>query len=166
MKFPKRENGGGGGSGPTNFLRLKDGETVTGILRGDLYSFFSVGFGANTKVVGPGEGGKERYRHNIVVKEGDGYVAKIWEFGSKIYDDLSALEASGWDLQNTLITIARKGSTKENTKYTVTPVKKEPAPATMKIIESLELNTLEHTSRPPTQADPGNVLGLDDGVPF
>jgi hypothetical protein len=166
MKFPKREGSGNseGGNGP--FLRIKDGEQVTGILRGKTYQFYQSGFGAASKVVGPGEG-KERFRHNFIVKEGDQYVAKIWEFGPKIYDALSALEASGWELETTLLTISRVGSTKENTRYTVTPQKKEPTPAAMKEIDKLTLNVLEHRE-PTTQAPLRNYApGSDDSeVPF
>lgn len=146
MKFPPRQQGESG-EGTGTFLRLKDGETVTGILRGDIYTFYSIGFGADTRVVEQGKGGKRKYRHNFVVKDGSGYAARVWEFGPKIYDTLSALEQGGWDLQNTLLTISRTGSTKENTKYTVTPNKKEPSEAAMKAMAELELNELAHDKR-------------------
>jgi hypothetical protein len=171
MMFPKREGARSESSdGASSFVRLKDGESVTGILRGPLYHFYSTGFGATTKIVGPNEGGKERYRHNIIVKDGDDYVAKIWEFGPKIYDALNALEEGGWDLQKTLLTISRTGSTKENTKYTVTPLKKEPTSATLKIIEGLKLHSLEHkevSSAAPTRPKNFAPAGDDDGsLPF
>lgn len=140
MEFPKRSNGGGS-DGPSNYLRIKDGESVTGILRGELYKYYQTGFGPTAQVVGPGEG-KERFKANFVVKEDEKFVAKLWEFGPKIYDMLAALHESGWKLDNTLLTISRVGSTKENTKYTVSPMKKEPTAAAMKEIEKLEMNSL------------------------
>lgn len=143
MKFPKRQ--GSGSDGPSNYLKIKDGESVTGILAGKIHIYYQNGFGPTAEIVGPGEG-KQRFRHNFVVKENDQYVAKVWEFGPKIYDILSALsdpKQGGWDLDNTLLTISRTGTTKENTKYTVTPNKKEPTAAALKEIEKLGLNALE-----------------------
>jgi hypothetical protein len=160
MKFPPRSTNG---EGPSHYLKIKDGESVTGILRGELYKYWQTGFGPTAQIVGPGEG-KERFRHNIVVKDGDHYVAKVWEFGPKIYDTLSALDGSGWDLANTLLTISRAGSTKENTKYTVTPNKKEPSVAAMKEIEKLELINLGPKEQGPLK---NYAPGADDSeVPF
>lgn len=139
MKFPKRQNSGI--EGPSNYLKIKDGESVAGILVGELYTYFQTGFGPTAKIVGPGEG-KERFRANFVVKEGDKYVAMVWNFGPKIYDALSALSDAGWDLDKTTITIARAGTTKENTRYTVTPSPKPPSEAALKAIQALELNQL------------------------
>lgn len=163
MRFPKRANSGH--DGPSNYLKIKDGESVTGILRGKIHTYYQSGFGPTAQIVGPGEG-KERFRHNFVVKENDKYVAKVWEFGPKIYDMLSALDEAGWDLSKTLLTVSRSGSTKENTKYTVTPNKKEPTPAAMKEIEKLEMNTLgpkgsfpNEIERPPVK---NHAPGSDD----
>jgi hypothetical protein len=164
MKFPKRQNNG---DGPSNFLKVKDGESVTGILSGKLYIYYQNGFGPTAQIVGPGEG-KQRFRHNFVVKEGDQYVAKVWEFGPKIYDQLAALDENGWELEKTLLTISRTGSTKENTKYTVTPSKKEPPAAALKEISKLELNHLEpkvfqsEIDSPPLK----NYAPGSDEVPF
>lgn len=140
MKFPKRQ--GSGHDGLSNYLKIKDGESVTGILAGKIHIYYQNGFGPTAEIVGPGEG-KQRFRHNFVVKENDQYVAKVWEFGPKIYDLLAALDETGWELGKTLLTISRTGTTKENTKYTVTPNKKEPTAAALKEIEKLGLNALE-----------------------
>lgn len=166
MKFPKREHA----DGPSNYLKLKDGESVTGILAGELYSYFQTGFGPTAKIVGPGEG-KERFRANFVVKEGDKYVAKVWEFGPKIYDILSALSENGWDLNNTLLTISRSGTTKENTKYTVTPSPKSPTQQAMKEIERLELNSLgpkefANEIKPPVKNYGPSDEDDSDSIPF
>ncbi len=162
MKFPPRPQAGEGKDGGGTYLRLKDGESVTGILRGDIFAFFSTGFGPDTRVVNQGDpGAKRRFRHNFIVKEGSAYVAKVWEFGPKIYDSLSALEAGGWDLHQTSLTISRTGATKENTKYTVTPNKKEPSEAALKAMNELTLNRLEHKDRA-AAADTSS----GDGLPF
>lgn len=168
MKFPKRQNGG---DGPSNYLKIKDGESVTGILVGKPHVYYQVGFGPTAQVVGPGEG-KQRFRHNFIVREGDGYVAKVWEFGPKIYDTLAALEDSGWDLDKTLLTVSRTGSTKENTKYTVTPNKKEPTAQALKEIAKLELNTLEpkafqsEIEKPKNHAPQTTEIQDDEEIPF
>lgn len=164
-KFPPRQNSGS--DGPSNYLKIKDGSSVSGILMGEMYSYWQTGFGQTAKLVGVGEG-KERFRHNMAVKENDEYVMRVWEFGPKIYDILSALDEAGWDLNNTVITISRVGSTKENTKYTVTPNKKEPPAATMKAIAGLELNKLEHRLPSEKQELKNYVPSDEDGgdLPF
>lgn len=168
MKFPKRQNGGH--DGPSNYLKVRDGESVTGILSGKIHIYYQNGFGPTAQIVGPGEG-KQRFRHNFVVKDGDQYVVKVWEFGPKIYDQLAALDENGWELEKTLLTISRTGSTKENTKYTVTPNKKEPTPAALKEIAKLNLNHLEPKGFPSelakAPADVPDVPNFDEEeIPF
>lgn len=162
MKFPKRETSGTNGA---NFLKIKDGETITGILVGETYNYFIKGFGASSQVVGPNEGGKERFRHNLVVKEDGKLVAKIWEFGPKIYDQLAEISAD-WDLATTNIKISRTGSTKENTKYTVVPLKAPPSAATMKELNSIELHVLNHKNEPEVKHHATGANDENDEVPF
>lgn len=138
MKFPARPKT----DGPSNYLKIKDGESVSGILRGELFTYYETGFGPTAKIVGLGEGGVQKFRSNFIVNEGGKYVAKVWTFGGRVYDTLAALEKNGWDLDNTLLTISRTGSTKENTKYTVTPSPQKPTPQALQAINALELSQL------------------------
>lgn len=162
MKFPPREQSNGEAS--NRFLKIQDGEKVDLVLAGDMHSFFQKGFGLTSEIVGPDEGGKERYRHNVIVKDGASYIAKIWEFGPKIYDEISALEVAGWDLDKTQLTLSRKGSKKEDTKYTLTPSPKPIPAATLKELGKVELHSLEHRS--PSQPLKNYAPGGDDEVPF
>lgn len=166
MMFPPREKNAEGEGGGT-YLRLKDKEKATGIVKGKIHVFYAIGFGADTRIVGPGEGGKKKYRVNFVVKEGSDYVAKIWEFGPKIYDSLSLLESEGWDLSKTLITVTRSGSTKEDTRYGVTPNRQEPTPAALKAIGALALHELDHKARASAAQSPSpQEEKTEDEVPF
>lgn len=158
MKFPPRAQSDSY-EGVGHFLRLKDGDKVTGILIGELHEFYAKGFGAQTEIVGPNEGGKRKYRHNLVIKEGKDYVAKVWEFGPKIYDQLSDFEAAGWDLKKTLITVSRTGTTKENTRYTVTPNKQEPSELALKAMSAIVPRALESK---PQVASPQGQTGNEE----
>lgn len=140
MHFPQRS---GDSSGPSHYLKVKDGESVTGILLGELYTYYQTGFGPTAQVVGQGMG-KERHRANIAIKGPSGFEVKIWEFGSKIYDDLAVLAASGWEMNRTFITISRTGTTKETTRWSVTPNKKEPTISELTLMSVLKLNELDH----------------------
>lgn len=140
MRFPERS---GESNSPSNYLKIKDGESVTGILVGELYTYYQTGFGPTAKVVGPGQG-KERHRANIAINGLFGFEIKIWEFGSKLCDDLASLSAAGWDMDKTFITISRSGTTKETTRWTVTPNKREPTTIEMNTLSGLELNKLDH----------------------
>jgi hypothetical protein len=166
VNFPPRENAGSSGGGSDKFFRIKDGEMVNFVLKGPLHTFYQKGFGQLSQIVGPGEGGKQRFRQNVIVKDGNGFAVKIWEFGTKLYDTIAALQASGWDLNTTQLTLSRKGSTKENTTYTLTPIPKPISAAAAKEIEKLELHSLEHKPTQASQDLKEYSPGSDDEVPF
>lgn len=146
MRFTKREIPSGDGSGGL-FLKLKDGESVVGVFRGEVYEFYSK-WENNKSVLTTADDpdGKSRFRLNFVVKE-DKFTAKIWEFGLTIYNQLADINEE-YPLQSTKVKITRRG-TGTDTIYMILPMLKEPIPAqAMKEIESLPLNILEHKGQP------------------
>lgn len=127
MKFST----GAGSEDSKNFIRLKDGESVRGVFRGDIHEFHTHWSGTRTQVcTGPGcvlckENPSVkpafRFRLNLVVKDGEGYAAKIFENGWKVYQQLREINDEV-PLESILVKIGRTGSGKNDTSYTVIAV--------------------------------------------
>jgi hypothetical protein len=122
MKFKERPKG------PNNFLKIESGQTIKGILRGELFDYeqhWSMNRGEPCK--GPScllceEGHKKtfRFRANILINEGGIYTCKIFEQGGPVYDFLKGLSEE-YDLEKTVLKITRTGE-KLQTKYSIMPV--------------------------------------------
>lgn len=118
MKFNKEIIDSDGG----NFLRLKDGESAVGLLRGDIREFMAVFADSKTSEVPPGtSGSKFRFRVNLAQKIGEGFEMKVIEQGKKFYEQLSELNDE-YPLESTVIKITRKGTGKNDTSYTIMPL--------------------------------------------
>lgn len=160
MKLTKRETKSGGEGGGL-FLRLGDGENVTGIFRGEVYEFWQSWPQGGVKQVYevPTPGASSRFKANIIVKEGDKFIAKVFEFGTSFYNQLAELNEE-YDLETTKVKISRRGAGKE-TNWIVMPLLKEPLqPKIIAMIEAVPLNELA----------PKAIVNYapipDDGLPF
>jgi len=129
--------------GPNHFIRLKDGEDVRGILRGEIREAWVIWENKKKIEVNEGDpGARFNFQVNMVVKEGTSYVAKILEGGPQIYKQLANL-SKDWELENTVIIIRRDGI-ELNTEYTVNPAPpKQQAPKeALEFIQTIELHDL------------------------
>jgi hypothetical protein len=121
------------GLGSENFLKLNDQEEVTGLFRGELYTFKRHWVRGNGKERGEECTGPNcpfcladsenypsfRFRVNFVTTKDGQWVAKIFEGGGELYDLLSSLDKK-FDLSKTVVDITRRGL-KQSTKYDITP---------------------------------------------
>lgn len=171
MKFTKREPKSDGNK-PNLFLQLKNGESATGVLRGEIYEFFIKWVNGKSEQVRANDPeGKSRFKVNIVVNEEGKFVAKIWEFSFFVYNDLANI-ASEYDITKTKIKITRNGSGTE-TRYLILPLLKEPlGPKAMEQIEAVKLNILNKDKPNVDTYSPGeNDFGeppveTDEDIPF
>lgn len=123
------------------FLKVKDGESVKCVFRGEIFEYFVKWENGKSIIVGPNEG-KVRFRVNVAVPEGSAFKMKIFEFGRPVYDQLEMLNKNYGDVTKIKITIARKGEKLETT-YMLMPLVHEPlAPPVMAKIEAIPLNNL------------------------
>jgi len=166
MKFNKREIPSSGTGGGNLFLKIADGQSVTGVLRGENYEFYNKWVGGKSQLTTADDPeGKSRFRANFVTLEDGKFVPKIWEFGLTVYNQLADMSEE-YDLEKTKIKITRRGSGTD-TVYMILPIVKEPIPAkVMKEIEAVELLHLQH--KPQTKAEPPsfNPNDDDDEIPF
>lgn len=135
-------------SGPSNYIKLKDKETVAGVPRGEPYECYVLWENkVKTEVPAGTPGAKFNFKINFVVKDGASYIPKVLEGGAQIYKQLSALSKE-WDLEETVVIIGRDGTGLE-TEYTVMPAppKQQPSKESMEFIKTIELNDLGISSK-------------------
>lgn len=132
--------------GPSNFVKFKDGESVSGILRGNPVEYYELWDNNKNKTVVPAgtPGARFKFKINMIVKDGTSYVAKVLDKGAQIYSQLRTLhEEWGDDLENTVITIRCEGSGID-TEYSVmvAPPKQQVTKESLDFINAMELNDL------------------------
>lgn len=126
-----------------NFIKLKDGESVTGVLRGEEIQKWQK-FNNRTKRYEESshdDGGQFKFLINFIVKDNEEYKAKWLQGTWKTRKKIKAL-AQTKDLSLHPITVSRKGSTMSDTEYTVT-VGSPLSEKTLQIVNSVDLLTLE-----------------------
>ena len=149
MKFTKREMPGKGeGNGGGLFLKFKDGETKTLVLRGEIYEFRQKWENGKSILVDESDReGKSRFRVNAVVFEDGKFQAKILEFGLMLYNQFHDI-AEEFDITKVKIKVSRRGLSTDTT-YNALPTLKEPlSPNQLNNIENVPLNVLEHKDAP------------------
>lgn len=141
MQFPKRAASTSEGISAANYLKLSDGQSVTGVARGEIYKFYQRWPQGGQKEVFsvPTSGASLRYKINVVVPENGGFSAKVFEFGNKVYDQFAEI-AENFEIENVKIKISRKGSGKSTDWFVLClgPVDSK----ALKSIAAVELNAL------------------------
>jgi hypothetical protein len=161
MKFPPRPK-----ESFKDYLKLKPGESIRGVFRGSPYRFrqhwennVSSICESECSLCQQGKKASFRFRINFLTLENGAYVAKVFEQGGKVYDALSALNESDYDLERTVVKITRNGNGTDTT-YSVVPVPKGDVSDELekKLIE-VKLNELD----PQAEATPPET---DEDLPF
>lgn len=166
MKFKERAKSPFEGS--SKYIRLKDGESVTGILRGEIYEFHIKWVNGKSVVVDEKDPeAKHRYKINMVVPEEGKFVAKVLEFGSMLYDHLYELSLN-MNLEKTKLKLSRKGT---GTDTTYIPVPLGPIEEkTLTQLSGVELNILNVQKSEPKHEEPPDFGPmpdlLNDELPF
>jgi hypothetical protein len=144
------------------FLKLKAGESARGIFSGDPYEFkvhWNAGkttpcLEVNCPQCNAGNKSAFRFTINVIVKENEAYVAKIFEQGISVYDALKSLHEGGYDLEKHVMKISRQGSTKDDTTYAIVPLPNGQINAEM----ALKLKDVKlHPLNPQKQQEPSNI---------
>ena len=166
MKFTKEPKTGEAGAG--DFLKLKDGEFISGVFRGEPHEFYSK-YNANNNtsflVDENSPGARFRFRVNFVTrdKETKDFKCLIWEQGATVYNLLKELNEE-YGLEKTVVKIKRKGE-KLDTEYLIIPDGKANFnDVVKKAVEQVELQDLttglkEEEGQPPKASS-------DDEIPF
>lgn len=125
MKFKRVESKGGSSEGSSRFLKIKSGESVKGVCRGEVYEFYQKWEnGKSISSLKPQQGFRPKWRVNFIVFEAGAPKSKILEFGPMISNQLAAL-SEDYNLSETIIKISKTGSGMD-TDYSVIPLKDKP----------------------------------------
>ena len=118
MKLPEWGSGIG-----KHILKLADGASIPGVFRGEMVRFYqhwannqsSICPGRETcALCKQGEKGTGRFRINFLTQENGQWVAKIFEAGRKVFDQMVALNAD-CPLEKMKVKIIRNGTGKNAT---------------------------------------------------
>ncbi len=146
MKFKKFDLAPKSEGGPGLFFKLADGESKTGIVRGEIYEFYQRWVAGKSFTVPAGEdGAKPKFRVNIITYDGKAFQSQILEFGLMIYQQLAEI-AQDTDITSIKLKIKRTGTGLDTT-YMVMPALGSGATITakqMQEIEAVPLKVLEH----------------------
>lgn len=141
MKFTKRAAPNSEGTSSANYLKVLDGQSVTGVPRGEIFEFYQKWPQGGMKETfdKPTMGASSRFKINVVVHEDGKFIAKVFEFGPRVYGQFANI-AEELEITKTKIKISRRGSMK-NTEWTIIPLGPVDGKA-LKSIEAVELNPL------------------------
>lgn len=170
MDFPELKQ-----SAIKNIMKMKAGESVTGVFRGEVYTFkshwngsySSACDGADCKFCANNNKPKTRFRLNFVTKENAVLVAKVFEQGYKTMQDLKELNKE-YPLEKHWVKITRTGNSASDTKYTILPIKNsELTKAQEAEIAKIQLNILDPVSAlGASQAASATDAPEEDEIPF
>lgn len=123
MKMPKPPSGKGGDK--LEIVKLKDGESVTGMIIGEFHTYYAIYNGKFFQAAKKGEpGAKFRFRVNFAVKDGSNWSMKVLEQGGMLFESLYELNEN-FPLEENMIMIKRKGGGQNDTTYTALPSKQK-----------------------------------------
>lgn len=158
MKFEVNPDSLAKGSGSGKYLKLKDGDEVRGVFRGDPYTYYAKWENKSlswSKEEQPGY--RFRFRINFVQKVNGEYVPKVLEQGPMVYRQMAEL-AEDWELESTVVKLKRRGEGLD-TEYSLV-VTNDPV-TDFDALKAVELLDVEpEASKPKTEAE------LEDEPPF
>jgi len=112
-----------GSSGSSLFLKIKDGESVKGVFRGEQVEHWILwGPSGSSPATKDTPKADWKCKRNFIVRENGALVAKIFDFGRTIGDQIEMLEKAGYDMEKTVVMISRKGQQLQS-KYTLVAIK-------------------------------------------
>jgi len=137
---PKQALGGG-----DKFLKLKDGESVVGVFRGEIYEFHTKWINNKSIPASPDDPeAKTRFRANIIVPVNGKPVAKIFEFSYPVFEQMAMINKIKGDITKVKTHIARMGEG-TSTKYMLMVADE---PVNLKAIQGIELHILNKNQAP------------------
>lgn len=162
MKFSERPQSDGGSGLP--FLKLKDGESVFGVFKGEpLEGYLNWETKKWTPIGEPRpQGSNYRFRVNFITKEGAAYIAKVWEQGSFQADNIQKTQKTAMrfmkkNIDEVVVVISRRGSGKDDTEYDIEIAETQPSESSWKVINQVKLNDLGGGAKP--SATPTDEFG-------
>lgn len=160
MEFKTKANHGSGGG--NRFLKLKDGESVVGVFRGEIYEFHTKWVnGKSLPAAADDPEAKTRFRANIVINENGKPMAKIFEFAYPVFEQMAMINKKRGDITKIKIDISRIGEGTQ-TKYILMP---SADPVNLRALDNIELHILNKNDEIPRMPLTSPPPGWDDYPP-
>lgn len=141
------------------FIRLKDGESIEGVFRGEPYFFYQK-FKDPIEYEKWAEGRSFKFKINFITRDNGTPTAKIFQGGATLRDML--IDAADEYSLDTVFKIKRTGSGKDDTRYSIL-FKASLTPEQIKTIGEVKLNELERGKTSGYEDEPPPS---DDDIPF
>lgn len=119
MRFDAEEK-----STPKAFVKLGDGQTVTGVFRGEIKTFYQAYIDGKYKIVPKDDpNGFFRFNVNLIVKEGGNLLAKVFQGNWHDYKALKALNEE-FTLEHIFVKITQTGE-RQTKRLAFMPISKQ-----------------------------------------
>lgn len=163
---------GAGGSGQL-FIKMKDGDRIQGVFRGDpkvqfvhwINSKPQKCTGKECALCADGDKARMRFKLNFLMRENGVWIAKIFDGSGRTYYDLKELHESDYNLEETVVNVTRNGDGTD-TRYTIMPAKNNGGLTAkdFKALAAIPLNSLSDREADAEAAEAGDAN--EDDVPF
>lgn len=159
------------GAGSKNYLKIKDKESVRGVIVGEMHHFYVKWLNGKSLPAEMSDSeAKVRFKCNFATTDETGSLSmKIWEFPYTIFEQLKAINED-YPLDATKIKITRSGTGTETT-YQIIPLVTAKDTLTNQqalAIKGLPVHALDKKMQPPGASDARDSFkGIDpDEIPF
>lgn len=147
-----------------SFVKLKSGESIKGVFRGDPVEFHCKWIGKTTQICDKDDpDAMFRFRLNLVVKDGPEYTARIFEQGVRVYQDLRSINEE-FDLEKTVVKITRTGDGSQ-TRYNIMPSSDKADLAAVKKVPLQSLR-IDHQPKRTASDTMGDDHMTEEDIPF
>ncbi len=170
MRFTPKQQRQTPGSGTSPYLKVKSGESVKGVFRGEIYEWkakWNQGSKRYDVIENSDPTLNNRFKANFVVWEEGKFVARVFEFGLSVYEQLEELSKHYANLETVKVVISRKGELTD-TVWTVFPLPEGLSPSNLEAIGEAKLNIL-NPKQEVSQEEAYDEFGpppTDDELPF
>ena len=130
-------------SGGGLFLQLKDRDIKQVVVMGEPVHFFQIfGDKTNKEYATKVPNSSFRFKVQVVEIHGSNLEGKLWSGGKTIFERLVYLHQNMDGIHNKILTVARKGSTKDDTVYNI-DIKTTLPPEKVEQIKAIKLPPME-----------------------
>lgn len=157
----------------TEFVFLKDGQHISGVIVGDPIFYRQIWNKGEEKQILPisNTKGSKRFRFNFLTWKNDAWVPMILENGPRLYAQIEE-ENSMRPIEHSVVKISRKGSGFSDTSYDLRFVQEVPAEkrAELAAVQLLDLDPTpkakQNEAPPHTDSDREQPSFTEDDIPF
>lgn len=169
MKFTRKNEAPK--SGGDKYIKLKSGESIYGVFRGEIFEFYQKWEnGKSLTVEKSSPGAKVRFEANFITMVDGKFVAKIFGFPLSVYSQLEEINREYGDVTKIKVKVTRHGE-KLETEWNVLPImsdREKLNAQSLDAVESVPLNILNNRVQVSSSAPyyDAPMPDEEDSIPF